>query len=101
MTQLFSVFDSAAARFTEPWPAQTVELALRRFRHTVNKEGNDISMFPEDYTLFHVGEFDQETGRVTAFAAPHSLGVAITFKERPQVMHPDAVRLSEVPDADG
>jgi len=91
-TNLFSVYDSAAARFTEPWPAATVELALRRFRHTVNAEGNDIAMFPEDYTLFHVGEFDQETGLVTRFSSPHSLGVAVTFKDRapsPQLVSED------------
>lgn len=82
-TNLFCVFDSAADRFTEPWPAPTVELALRRFRHTVNQEGNDIAMFPEDYTLFHIGEFDQETGLIEAFPSPRSLGVAITFKENP------------------
>lgn len=81
IANMFSVFDSAAARFTEPWPAPTVEIAIRRFRHTVNQDGNDIAMFPEDYTLFHVGEFDQELGVFHAFDTPRSLGVAITFKD--------------------
>lgn len=88
-TQYFAVYDSAAARYTDPWPAPTVEMALRRFRHTVNQEGNDISMFPEDYSLFHVGEFDPETGRLSGFETPRSLGVAITFKDRPQLHEED------------
>lgn len=86
IVQLFAVFDAAAKRFTEPWPAPSVEVAIRRFRHTVNEGQNDISMFPEDYSLFHVGEFDQELGRLIAFETPHSLGVAITFRDRPVPM---------------
>lgn len=78
---LFTVFDSAAARFLEPFYAPTVEYALRQFRTTVNQEGHQFNKFPEDYTLFLIGEFDQEQGTITALDSPQSLGVAITFVE--------------------
>lgn len=82
---MFAVFDQAAGLYLQPFFAQTVEVALRRFRQTVNAvhEDNPIANFPEDYTLFHIGEFDQETGLPTPLPTPHSLGVAITFVDAP------------------
>lgn len=79
--EYFSVFDSAAARFLEPFAAPTVEVALRRFRATIENPETDFARFPEDYTLFHVGQFDQEEGLFRAFQTPHSLGVAVTYKK--------------------
>lgn len=82
---LFSVWDSAAARYLDPFCAPTIEFALRGFREAVNTEGHQFNKFPEDYTLFHVGEFDPVSGEVsrTGFT---SLGVAITMINRPQLL---------------
>jgi len=78
---LFTVFDSAAHRYLEPFTASTVEVALRMFRHTVNSGKGPFSQFPEDYSLFCVGEFDQEKGQLRPYQELQSLGVAITFVE--------------------
>lgn len=79
---LFTVFDSAAKLFLPPFEARTAEEAIRRFRTTVNSPESQINKYPEDYTLFEVGEFDQESGLLIPLATPHSLGVAITFLEQ-------------------
>lgn len=79
--QIFTVYDSAARRYLQPFFAETVEVALRMFRQMVAKEGHQFNKFPEDYTLFHIGEYFAETG-VIAPMTPHSLGVAITFLPR-------------------
>lgn len=84
MTQLFSVYDSAASRFLPIFPAETQEVAIRQFRHLVNQEGHQFNQFAEDYTLFHLGTFDPDTGSLTGNSVPHSLGVAITFREAPR-----------------
>lgn len=78
-TLLFTVYDSAARRYLEPFYAETQEVAMRMFRQLVNRPDHQFGKFPEDYTLFVIGEFDAETGLVTSFVAPHSLGVAVTF----------------------
>lgn len=80
-TQLFSVYDSAAHRYLDPFPAPTIEFAIRGFRQAVNTPEHQFNQFPEDYTLFHVGEFNPEDGLLT-ITGPTSLGVAITFKEQ-------------------
>jgi hypothetical protein len=76
---LFTVYDAAAARYLEPFHAPTIEYAIRQFRSSVEQEGHMFAKYPEDYTLFHIGEYNQETGLLTPNAAPVSLGVAITF----------------------
>jgi len=79
---VFTVLDSAANAYLPPFFAPTLEVALRRFRETVNSpaDGNQIAKYPEDYTLFQIGEFDQEQGRLIPIE-PRSLGVAITFRD--------------------
>lgn len=75
----FSVFDTAAQRFLEPFWAPTIEFAIREFRRAVNTDGHQFQQFPEDYTLFHVGSFNQERGEMVPLGTPHNLGVAVTL----------------------
>jgi hypothetical protein len=75
---LFTVYDSAAAMYLEPFVAPSVDFAIRSFRQAVNTPDHQFNVFPQDYTLFVTGEFDPETGRVAPIG-PTSLGVAITF----------------------
>lgn len=80
---LFAVFDSATKLFLPPFECRTIEEAVRRFRATVNHpDAGNIGQFPEDYTLFHLGEFDQQSGEMVSLPTPHSLGIAVTFVER-------------------
>lgn len=85
---LFAVYDSAAKAFNLPFPAQTIEMAIREFRQAVNREGR-FNDYPEDYTLFHVGEFDQEKGLLVPLATPVNLGVAVMY------LNADARRVPE------
>lgn len=80
--QVFSVYDSVTKLFLEPFFAQTIEESIRKFRTTVNHpDAGAIQQYPEDYTLFHLGEYDLETGAMRPLATPHSLGVAVQFLE--------------------
>lgn len=82
--QMFSVYDSAADRYTDPFVAPTIEWAIREFRRSANQPGKQISEYPQDYTLFHIGEFNPESG-VLEPQVPRSLGVAIQFVESPDI----------------
>lgn len=86
-TELFTVFDSAAEKFLEPFHAPTIEYALRQFRSTLTDPQHMFAKYPEDYTLFHIGTFSLETGRLEGLSTPHSLGIALTFmpEEHPHV----------------
>ena len=70
--ELFSVYDTAAERFLPTWDAPTMEFAIRAFRETVNRPDHQFNKYPGDYTLFHVGSFNQETGQLEPLSTPHS-----------------------------
>ncbi len=81
---LFSVYDSAAAMYLDPFVAPTVEFAIREFRRMANTPGQQIATYPADYTLFHIGAFDSLSGQLLEIP-PSSLGVAITFVEEEEL----------------
>lgn len=75
----FSVHDSKVEAFITPFFDLTKGSAIRSFSDACNQEDNMFRKHAEDYTLFHVGRFDQELGVFEVFAAPVSLGNALTF----------------------
>lgn len=77
-----AVRDSAANAFMRPFFVPTTGLAIRSFSDEVNRADKDNAMYqhPEDYELFEVGDFNEETGRLTALEAPRSLGSAKQFR---------------------
>lgn len=80
--EVFTVYDSAARRYMEPFFAETIEVACRMFRALCSKPEHQFNKFPEDYVLFHIGSYSGESGMLVPLEAPHSLGVALTFLPR-------------------
>lgn len=76
----FSVYDGAAHRYLDPFVAPTPEVAIRGFKSVVNKAGHPFNEYPADYTLFHVGNFDAESGVIESLV-PHSLGNGMQYIE--------------------
>lgn len=74
----FSIYDSKVEMFIQPFFDVTKGSAIRNFSDAVNDNTTAFNKHPEDYTLFHVGIFDQELGRFQKME-PDSLGTAITF----------------------
>jgi len=79
--ELFSVFDQAAARFIDPFPAPTIEFALRGFQEACETEGHQFQKFPEDYVLYHVGSFHPMSGVIETMEA-HKIGMASSYITR-------------------
>lgn len=78
---IFTVWDSAAGAFLDPFVAPSIEFAIRSFRQAVNTPEHQFNVFPDDYTLFYVGVFDATSGALEG-QSPQSLGVAVTFVDR-------------------
>lgn len=77
--KMFSIFDSKASAFMLPFYAANVAVAKRNVMRAVEDESTDFSKFPEDYSLFEVGEWDGDEGKVAACVAPVSHGTLISF----------------------
>lgn len=78
--QIFSVFDSKVGAYLPPIFMRSRGEALRMFEAAVRDGNHDFAKFSSDYTLFHLGSFDDSTGLVETFNGAHvSLGKAIEF----------------------
>jgi len=79
-TLITSVYDSKVKQYSHLIPSRTVEEAIRGFKAASAKEGSDFNQFAEDYSLWKLGEFDQETGLMTP-CQPIMLAQALEFKQ--------------------
>ena len=79
---VYSIFDSAAKAYTNPFFMHNDGLAIRAFSDNVNAEQeNNISKHPDQFTLFHIGEFDDSTGEITT-GVVKSLGTGLQYQEK-------------------
>ena len=61
-----SVFDKATQHYMRPFTAMTGGEAMRLFEDEVRKPGTPFNAHPEDYALFQIATFDDQTGKITA-----------------------------------
>lgn len=78
--QMFSIYDSKAEVFKQPFMLRTKGEAIRGFTDLANDEKTEIGKHPEDFTLFHLGSYDMVSGKFANLVTPLSLGVAIEFR---------------------
>ncbi|MFN9302416.1 MAG: phage ORF5 protein [Candidatus Kapaibacterium sp.] len=62
--QVISVRDSAANAFNTPAYVPTLQYGIRSFADAVNnqQQGNALAAHPQDYTLWHLGSYDDSNG---------------------------------------
>lgn len=77
-----AVRDSAVDAFMRPFLVPTTGMAVRSFHDEVARVESDMHKHPEDYELFELGEFEEETGRFSNLPSPRSLSRAVDIKER-------------------
>lgn len=69
-----AVRDSAVDAYAAPFFMQTTGAAVRSFRDAVNsKESGPMFQHPEDYSLFQLAVFDEETGKFENLEVPAQL----------------------------
>lgn len=78
--KIFSVYDSKVEAYLQPFFSPSNGAALRAFTDIVNDPNSQFSKHPEDYTLFVIGEYNDETAKISSLSALQSLGLALEFK---------------------
>ena len=58
----YTVFDVAAGVYDRPFFAHSDKVALRSFADIAVNKDHPIGQHPEDYSLFAIGEYDDNTG---------------------------------------
>lgn len=83
--RIFSIFDSKLDAFAPPFFMSTLGQATRAFTDEAFNPQSLLSKHPEDYTLFELGEFDDQNAAFTLHPTPKSIGLALEFVSTGQV----------------
>lgn len=60
--RLYSIYDSKAEQFSPPQVYHNDMLALRAFESMVNDDKMVISSYPEDFSLYYIGNLGDSDG---------------------------------------
>ena len=63
-TVICSIFDKATHAYMRPFQAQAVGQAIRMFEDLVRDPQTEVGKHREDYTLFHIGYFHDNSGQL-------------------------------------
>lgn len=76
---IFTVYDTKAQAYLPPFILPRAEMAKRIFSDCINSDDHQFGKHPEDYTLFHLGNWDDDTAEYHLKNAPTSLGVGVEY----------------------
>lgn len=90
---LYTVHDAKAEMYQVPWVERNDHTATRAFAINVNNSDSHMFHNPGDYTLFCIGNYDDETGLIEQ-TLPRSIGNGINFR-RPDHLVDQVADISE------
>lgn len=79
---IFTVYDSKAEAYLQPFFMKSKGEAVRAFTDIVNDGTSQFNKHPSDYTLFHVGAYDDGDSSFVILPTPVSLGLAIEYMKQ-------------------
>lgn len=77
-----AVRDSAVDAFMRPFFVPSTAFGVRSFGDAVKDPQSPMATSPQDYALFELGSFDEETGRFENVESPRQLVRAQDIKEK-------------------
>lgn len=76
LIKVFAILDTKTGIYSHPIFLPTVGAMMRAWVDHANDPRSSICKHPEDYTLFCIGDYDDQTGKFINALTPESLGVA-------------------------
>ncbi len=77
MLKIFTVYDSKAEAYLQPFFAQATGAGIRSFSEAANSQDHQFHKHAADYTLFEIGEWDEIHGAMESHHAKTNLGTAL------------------------
>lgn len=68
MMNIYSVYDNKSETYANPLFFVNDEVAVRAFYASCNMQDTMLSMFPEDFELKLIGQFDERSGKLLPFS---------------------------------
>lgn len=69
--EAYTIYDTKAESYERPFYIPTEAMAVREFAAMANDPQHYVGRNPEDFHLFHCGNFDTQTGGLEGFACQH------------------------------
>lgn len=76
--RIFAVLDTKIGSFAQPFFMSTVPAAKRAFMEACNDPSTMLHKHPGDFSLYLLGEFNDENGQLTPLQ-PDNLGTAASY----------------------
>lgn len=82
--KVLAVRDRAADVFMRPFNSPSLGTAIRSFADFVNdgKQDSEVYRHPEDFDLYHLADFDDETGVYECLVKPKQIAIGKDMKIR-------------------
>lgn len=78
-----AVRDRALDAFMQPLFVPAIGLAVRSFSDEVNRGESPMCAHPEDYDLYHIGQYDDSRGQLMA-SDPRQIAIGKDVKRPPE-----------------
>lgn len=87
--EVFSIYDAKAEAYLPPFILPKAAQAKRAFADCINSDTHQFGANPADYTLFTLGQFDDERGQYILQRAPISLGSGVEYRSPDRPISPE------------
>ena len=79
--EAYSIYDNQSETYAPPIFVGKKGVAIRSFISECSNPDSMLFKYPADYQLFHIGQFDQETGMFTPMTKPTMVASAMDYTQ--------------------
>lgn len=78
--KIYAIRDAKAEVYGSPWYKKTHGEAERDFSTLVNDPKSTVNQYPDDFDLYYVGEYNDESGAFQTLPTPQHIVKAVQVK---------------------
>lgn len=82
MLKIYCFMDIKAKFYESPVFIRSRGDAIREFQRLANDKNTRVGMYPEDFVLYEIGSWSDQTGEITS-QVPVSLGKGVDYVKEP------------------
>jgi len=92
--KLFAIYDSKAKAYMNIVQEEHHVNAIRQFDRVVNESNSQLALYPDDFELHELADFDKITGDITPSKKCHALARNVLRNSSPKEMHSEDKQFS-------
>jgi len=78
--KIYSVYDTKVEAYLQPFFMQTKAAAIRAWADAISDPNTQFNKHPNDFTLYELGQYDDQSGIITNYDVKIHLGNASEYK---------------------